>query len=173
MRCPFCSAEDTRVIDSRLADDGDCVRRRRECPVCSERFTTFERAELRMPQVIKSDGRREPFREDKLRAGMRRALEKRPVDTAKVDAAVQRIEHRLLAVGEREIPSRQIGEWVMHELKDLDAVAYVRFASVYRSFEDVNAFSEEVKRLQNEPSSEVRHKQLKLLPDTPDKRGKR
>ena len=165
MRCPFCSAEDTRVIDSRLADEGDSVRRRRECAACSERFTTFERAELRLPQVIKSDGRREPFREDKLRAGMQRALEKCAVDTARIDAALTRIQHRLLASGEREVPTRRIGEWVMQELKELDAVAYVRFASVYRSFQDLNAFSEEVQRLQNEPAPETRHKQLKLLPD--------
>ncbi len=165
MRCPFCSADDTRVIDSRLADEGDSVRRRRECVQCAERFTTFERAELRMPQIIKSDGRREPFNEDKLRSGMRRALEKRPVDSAKVDDALMRIRHQLLASGEREIPSRQIGEWVMQELKQLDAVAYVRFASVYRSFQDVNAFSEEVQRLQNEPAVDVRKRQLKLIPD--------
>lgn len=149
------------------------MRRRRECVNCGERYTTFERAELRMPQVIKSDGRREPFREEKLRAGMQRALQKRPVDTAKVDTAVQHIEHQLLAFGEREVSARQIGEWVMHELKELDPVAYVRFASVYRSFEDLNAFSEEVRRLQNEPVADVRHKQLKLIPDLPDKRGKK
>jgi len=168
MRCPFCSAEDTRVIDSRLADEGESVRRRRECVSCSERFTTFERAELRLPQVIKSDGRREPFNEDKLRAGLRRALEKRPVDTATVDAAIMRVQHKLLASGEREIQSRRIGEWVMQELKEMDAVAYVRFASVYRSFQDLKEFSEEVQRLQNEPSAETHRKQLKLLPD--DKR---
>lgn len=165
MRCPFCSAEDTRVIDSRLADEGDSVRRRRECVSCQERFTTFERAELRLPQVIKSDGRREPFREDKLRAGMQRALEKRPVDTASIEQALARIQHRLLASGEREVDSRRIGEWVMHELKELDPVAYVRFASVYRSFQDVNAFSEEVQRLQNEPAREIKHRQLELIPD--------
>lgn len=172
MRCPFCAADETRVIDSRLADEGDSVRRRRECEVCGERFTTFERAELRMPQVVKSDGRREPFNEDKLRAGMRRALEKRPVDTARIDGALTRIQHRMLASGERELSSRQIGEWVMAELKDLDQVAYVRFASVYRSFEDLNAFSEEVQRLQNEPSADTRHQQLKLIPDSPNKRNK-
>lgn len=175
MRCPFCSADETRVVDSRLADEGDSVRRRRECEVCGERFTTFERAELRLPQVIKSDGRREPFSEDKLRAGMRRALEKRPVDAEKVEAALRHIQHQLLSSGERELPSRRIGEWVMAELKQLDAVAYVRFASVYRSFQDLNAFSEELKRLQSEPSDEDRRKQLKLLPDTdngqPDSHG--
>lgn len=165
MRCPFCSADDTRVIDSRLADDGDTVRRRRECMACQERFTTFERPELRMPLIIKSDGRREPFRDDKLRAGMQRALEKRPVDTGKIDQALLHIQHRLLASGEREIASRHIGEWVMQELKDLDAVAYVRFASVYRSFQDVNAFKEEVQRLQDEPTADTTRQQLKLLPD--------
>jgi transcriptional repressor NrdR len=171
MRCPFCAAEDTRVVDSRLADEGDLVRRRRECVACGERFTTFERAELRMPQIIKSDGRREPFREDKLRAGMRRALEKRPVDTARVDEVVAHIQHLLLASGEREVPSRQIGEWVMEELKHLDPVAYVRFASVYRSFQDLNAFTEELQRLQNEPASELRRRQLKLIPEPGDKNG--
>lgn len=165
MRCPFCSAEDTRVVDSRLANEGDSVRRRRECNACGERFTTYERAELRLPQIIKSDGRREPFSEDKLRTGMSRALEKRPVDTEAVENVIGRIRHKLLASGEREIKSRAIGEWVMEELKDLDAIAYVRFASVYRSFEDLEAFSEEVQRLQNEPSAEVRRRQLKLIPD--------
>lgn len=172
MHCPFCAADDTRVIDSRLSEEGDCVRRRRECTACKARFTTFERAELRIPQIVKSDGRREPFNEDKLRTGMGRALEKRPVTTAQVDASVGRIRHRLLASGEREIPSRRLGEWVMHELKELDAVAYVRFASVYRSFEDLNQFSEEVQRLQSEPAPEVRRKQLKLIPD-PDSHEKK
>lgn len=165
MRCPFCSADDTRVIDSRLTDDGDSVRRRRECEVCEERFTTFERAELHLPQVIKSDGRREAFSEDKLRAGLTRALEKRPVTAEAVEAMIGRLRHRLLASGERELNSRTIGEWVMHELKELDQVAYVRFASVYRSFEDVDAFREEIQRLQAEPSAELRRKQLRLLPE--------
>jgi transcriptional repressor NrdR len=165
MRCPFCSADETRVIDSRLSEDGDSVRRRRECEVCGERFTTFERAELKLPQVIKSDGRREEFNEDKLRGGMTRALEKRPVDVEKIEKAIGRIRHKLIASGEREIPSRRIGEWVMDELKDLDPVAYVRFASVYRSFQDLNAFSETVQSLQREPSPDLKRKQLKLLPD--------
>jgi transcriptional repressor NrdR len=165
MRCPFCLADDTRVIDSRLSDEGDSVRRRRECTGCAERFTTFERAELRMPQVIKSDGRRESFNEDKLRGGLNRALEKRPVDTEAVNAAVGRIQHKLQASGEREMASRTIGEFVMEELRGLDAVAYVRFASVYRHFQDLDAFSEEVRRLQNEPAPEVRRNQLKLLPE--------
>ena len=166
MRCPFCSADETRVIDSRLSEDGGSVRRRRECEVCRERFTTFERAELKMPQIIKSDNRREIYNEDKLRGGMTRALEKRPVDAAAVEKAIGRIRHKLLTSGERELNSRQIGEWVMDELKDLDPVAYVRFASVYRSFQDLEAFREEVQRLQSEPSADQKDKQLKLIPDS-------
>lgn len=169
MRCPFCFAEDTKVIDSRLADDGETVRRRRECQSCFERCTTYERAELRLPQVIKSDDTREPFSEDKLRTGFRRALEKRPVDVASVEAALGHIRHKLIASGERELPSREIGEWVMQELKELDQVAYVRYASVYRSFQDVEAFSEEIEKLQNEPTAEVRRNQLKLIPDKDEK----
>ena len=165
MRCPFCSADDTRVIDSRLSDEGDSVRRLRECEVCRERFTTFERAELHLPQVIKSDGRREAFNEDKLRAGMSRALEKRPVTAEAVEAMIGKLRHRLLASGERELKSRTLGEWVMEELRELDPVAYVRFASVYRSFQDVDAFREEIQRLQSEPTPESRRKQLRLLPD--------
>jgi len=168
MRCPFCSADETRVVDSRLADDGDVVRRRRECEVCRERFTTFERAELKLPQVIKSDGRREDFNEDKLRAGLSRALEKRPVDAEAVEALLGRVRHKLIASGEREIPTRTIGEWVMAELKPVDPVAYVRFASVYRSFEDLEAFRDEVQRLQNEPSPESRRSQLQLIPEPED-----
>jgi transcriptional repressor NrdR len=168
MRCPFCSADETRVIDSRLGEEGDCVRRRRECEVCGARFTTFERAELRLPAVIKSDGRREAFQEEKLRSGLSRALEKRPVDAEAVDKLIGRIRHKLIASGEREIPSRQIGEWVMQELKELDQVAYVRFASVYRRFEDIAAFREEIQRLQEEPSAEIRRKQLTLLPENGD-----
>ncbi len=164
MRCPFCAAEDTRVVDSRLADNGDSVRRRRECLSCHERFTTFERAELRMPQIIKSDGRREPYNEDKLRAGIYRALEKRPVDTDAVEASILSIQHEILASGEREISSKRIGEWVMEELRELDQVAYVRFASVYRRFQDLDAFSAEVQRLRREPSPATKKQQLSLLP---------
>ncbi|MBI3899111.1 MAG: transcriptional repressor NrdR [Gammaproteobacteria bacterium] len=167
MRCPFCSADETRVIDSRLTEEGDSVRRRRECEVCAERFTTFERAELRLPQVIKSDGRREAFNEAKLQAGLSRALEKRPVDAAAVEAMLGRIRHKLIACGEREVATRRIGEWLMEELREIDPVAYVRFASVYRSFQDVDAFREEVQRLQSEPPSESRRKQLRLLPEEP------
>lgn len=149
MHCPFCTAQDTRVVDSRLAAEGDKVRRRRECPRCGARFTTYEVAELLMPQVIKRDNRREAFSEDKLRAGMMRALEKRPISAEQVEAAIQRIKNRIRASGERELHSRGLGEWVMDELRELDQVAYVRFASVYRSFQDVNAFREEIERLQS------------------------
>jgi transcriptional repressor NrdR len=154
MRCPFCGAQDTRVIDSRLSQEGDQVRRRRECTECKERFTTYEAAELNMPRVVKSNGSREPFREDKLRAGMLRALEKRPVGSDRIEAAINRIKKRLLARGEREIPSRFIGENVMRELAELDQVAYIRFASVYRSFEDVNEFREVIDRLEQEPKTD-------------------
>ena len=151
MRCPFCGAQDTRVIDSRLSQEGDQVRRRRECTECRERFTTFETAELSLPRVIKSNGSREPFREDKLRAGIQRALEKRPVGSDQIEAAINRIKKRLLARGEREIPSRLIGENVMMELAQLDHVAYVRFASVYRSFQDINEFRAVIDHLELEP----------------------
>ena len=163
MRCPFCGAQDTKVIDSRLAGEGDQIRRRRECTVCKERFTTYETAELNLPWVVKQDGSRVHFDGRKLRAGMTRALEKRPVSAEDVDAAINHITRKLMASGEREIPSRQIGELVMDELRRLDQVAYVRFASVYRSFEDVNAFREEIERLESEPSPEVRRKQMDLL----------
>ena len=151
MRCPFCSEPDTRVIDSRLAEDGERVRRRRECTVCQERFTTYEAAELSLPRVIKTDGRREPFIEDKLRAGMLRALEKRPVAVEDVEASIADIKRRLRALGEREVRSRLVGDLVMAALRRLDAVAYVRFASVYRRFEDVQAFVEEIERLGGTP----------------------
>ena len=165
MHCPFCGAEDTKVIDSRLAGEGAMVRRRRECLTCSERFTTFEMAELVMPRVIKSDGRREPFDEGKLRSGIWRALEKRPVETDDVELAVNRILKRIRSTGEREIPALQIGEWVMLALRDLDQVAYVRFASVYRSFQDVSAFEEEIERLRQTPTPEEKKQQQSLLPD--------
>jgi len=154
MRCPFCSQPDTKVIDSRLANDGDSVRRRRECITCGERFTTFESAELVMPRIVKSDGTRVPFDENKLHSGIMRALEKRPVEMEQVEAAINRIKHKLRATGDREVKSRQLGEWVMDELRELDEVAYVRFASVYRSFQDVSAFQEEIKRLQETPDEQ-------------------
>ncbi|MGH8475418.1 MAG: transcriptional regulator NrdR [Methylococcales bacterium] len=151
MHCPYCSAQDTRVIDSRLSGEGDQVRRRRECLECKERFTTFEIVELNLPRIIKSDGSREPFSEDKLRAGMLRALEKRPVSSDAIEAAVNRIKKMLHTKGDRESPSRLIGEAVMEELQKLDHVAYVRFASVYRSFQDVNEFRAVIESLEEEP----------------------
>jgi transcriptional repressor NrdR len=159
MRCPFCGAPDTKVTDSRLANEGDMVRRRRECLTCAERFTTYESAELVMPRIVKRDGTREPFNDEKLRSGLLRALEKRPVSVEAVDYAISRIQHRLRATGDREVPSRLIGDYVMDELRALDEVAYVRFASVYRRFQDVNAFREEIERLQKEPSLEQRRSQ--------------
>jgi transcriptional repressor NrdR len=163
---------DTKVIDSRLAGEGMQVRRRRECIACADRFTTYESAELVMPRIIKSDGTREPFNEEKLLTGVLRALEKRPVDTESVEASISRIQHRLQACGEREIPSRQLGEWVMDELRNLDQVAYVRFASVYRSFQDVSEFRDEIERLEQGPTPEEKRNQMPLLPDeeenTPD-----
>jgi transcriptional repressor NrdR len=151
MYCPFCSAEDTKVIDSRLVTEGDQVRRRRECLSCYDRFTTYETAELMMPRLIKQNGNREPFDEDKLRSGIMRALEKRPVSLEQSESVVSQIKHALQATGEREIKSLVIGELVMEQLKKLDHVAYVRFASVYRSFEDLNEFREEIDRLSAEP----------------------
>jgi transcriptional repressor NrdR len=159
---------DTRVIDSRLAGEGMQVRRRRECMACADRFTTYETAELVMPRIVKSDGTREPFNEEKLLTGVLRALEKRPVDTESVEAAISRIQHRLQACGEREIPSRQLGEWVMDELRNLDQVAYVRFASVYRSFQDVSEFRDEIERLEQGPTPEKKRNQMPLLPDEED-----
>lgn len=149
MHCPFCSADDTKVIDSRLVADGHQVRRRRECLACHERFTTFETAELVMPRVIKRDGIRVPFDEVKLRGGIMRALEKRPVPAEKVEQAINKIQSTLRATGEREIGSGMIGELVMDALKGLDKVAYIRFASVYRSFEDVKEFGEAIARLED------------------------
>lgn len=148
MHCPFCSADDTKVIDSRLVADGGQIRRRRECLSCKERFTTYEVAELLMPKVIKNDGSREPFDEEKLRAGLQRALEKRPVSVEEVEAAITHIKHFLQAAGEREVASRIVGEKVMEQLRQLDQVAYVRFASVYRSFEDLNEFRAELDKLE-------------------------
>ncbi|MGD2117276.1 MAG: transcriptional regulator NrdR [Chromatiales bacterium] len=163
MRCPFCGAQDTKVVDSRLASEGDQVRRRRACSVCNERFTTYETVELNLPRVVKSDGSRVPFDGRKLRAGILRALEKRPVSTDQVEIGINHITRKLVAKGDTEVPSREIGELVMEELRRLDQVAYVRFASVYRSFEDVNAFREEIEKLEKQPTPEVRRKQLDLL----------
>ncbi len=144
MYCPFCGANDTKVIDSRLVANGDQVRRRRECLLCEERFTTFETAELVLPRLIKQDGSRQPFDEDKLRAGMLRALEKRPVSLERLEEAVAHIKRKLRANGGREVKSLVVGELVMNELKKLDEVAYIRFASVYRRFQDLNEFRKEI-----------------------------
>ena len=152
MQCPFCGDHDTKVIDSRLAGEGDSVRRRRECVACKERFTTFETAELNLPRVVKSDGVREPFWEEKLSAGFLRALEKRPVKSEDIDAAMSRIKKRLLSLGEREVPSMKIGELVMEELENLDHVAYVRFASVYKNFKEAKDFEQFVGNLDDNKS---------------------
>ncbi|MHB8813865.1 MAG: transcriptional regulator NrdR [Steroidobacteraceae bacterium] len=150
MYCPFCGHVETKVTDSRLAGEGRQIRRRRECLACGERFTTFETAELVMPTVVKGDRTREPFDESKLRSGMEKALEKRPVPRAQVDEALSRIAHKVRSLGDREVQARVIGELVMEELRQLDEVAYVRFASVYRHFEDVEAFHEEIRRLRDQ-----------------------
>ena len=152
MHCPFCSQDETKVIDSRLVADGGPVRRRRECVSCKERFTTYELAELVMPRVIKQNGSREPFDEEKLRGGLRRALEKRPVSLEAIEQQITQIMHRLRATGEREIPSREVGEMVMVALQALDQVAFVRFASVYRSFQDLSEFRDAIERLEAEPA---------------------
>ncbi|MCG6277075.1 transcriptional regulator NrdR [Vibrio vulnificus] len=149
MHCPFCSENDTKVIDSRLVADGHQVRRRRQCLACNERFTTFETAALLMPKVIKSNGNREPFNEDKMVGGIQRALEKRPVSADAIELAISMIKSKLRATGEREVPSKMIGNLVMEQLKHLDKVAYIRFASVYRSFEDIREFGEEIARLED------------------------
>ncbi|MDN3680047.1 transcriptional regulator NrdR [Vibrio tapetis] len=149
MHCPFCSENDTKVIDSRLVADGHQVRRRRQCLACSERFTTFESAELVMPKVIKTNGNREPFNEDKMVGGFQRALEKRPVSADAIELAISTIKSQLRATGEREVPSEMVGNLVMDQLKELDKVAYIRFASVYRSFEDIREFGEEIAKLED------------------------
>ena len=151
MYCPFCSDIDTKVIDSRLVSDGSQVRRRRECSSCGERFTSYEVAELLMPKLIKQDGTRQPFDEDKMRAGMMRSLEKRPVSVESIEEAISHIKSGLRATGEREIPAQQLGELVMEELKKLDDVAYVRFASVYRRFKDVEEFRTAIDSLSRAP----------------------
>ena len=170
MHCPFCNHEETKVIDSRLAGEGQQVRRRRECLDCNERFTTFEGAELVMPRVVKSDDRREPFDEQKMRTSMHRALEKRPVSSDDFEKVIFRLVHKLQTLGEREIPSLMVGDLVMDELKNLDEVAYVRFASVYRRFQDITEFQEEIKRLKKNSISEISREQMSLLPDILDKK---
>lgn len=165
MHCPFCSHQETKVIDSRLAGDGRQIRRRRQCLDCNERFTTFESAELVMPRLVKSDNSRQPFDESKLRYSMVRALEKRPVSSDELEQALGRLVHRLRTMGEREVPSRLVGELVMEELREIDEVAYVRFASVYRSFQDVTAFQDEIDRLQEITVADASREQMSLLPE--------
>ena len=140
MKCPFCGHTDTQVVETRVSEEGDFIRRRRQCGSCDKRFTTYERPEVNFPAIVKKDGRRIEYERDKLRASMNLALRKRPVSTEQVDSAIERIEEKLLTLGQREIASNRIGELVMRELKKLDKVAYVRFASVYRSFEDIDDF---------------------------------
>lgn len=155
MKCPFCSASDTQVIDSRVSEAGDSIRRRRKCAACQKRFTTYETVELRLPQVVKNDGTRSDFDTDKLRVGFQRALHKRPVPTEYVDAAINRIVQQVLSLGEREVESRQVGEMVMQELYKLDKVAYIRFASVYRSFQDISDFRDALLEVES-PTRRVR-----------------
>ena len=165
MYCPFCNHEETKVIDSRLAGDGRQIRRRRQCLDCNERFTTFESAELVMPRLIKNDNSRQPFDEAKIRSSMVRALEKRPVGSDELEQAIGRVVHKLRTMGEREVPSRLVGELVMEELRGLDEVAYVRFASVYRRFQDVTEFEEEIRRLQRISELAASREQMSLLPE--------
>ena len=149
MKCPFCGHNDTQVVETRLAEDGDLIRRRRQCGSCEKRFTTYERPEVNFPTIVKKDGRRIEYHRDKLRASLNLALRKRPVSTEQVDGAIERMEEKLLNLGVREVASHRIGELVMRELKKLDKVAYVRFASVYRNFEDIDEFKTLVDEVQS------------------------
>ena len=151
MRCPFCNAEDTSVINSRISEEGDRVRRRRQCIVCGKRFTTYETIELRLPQIVKQNGNRTEFSRNKLLTGFLRALHKRPVPTEAVDAAIERIIQQLLNSGAREVSSRSVGELVMQELYNMDKVAYIRFASVYKSFQDIDDFQDVIKEVREIP----------------------
>ena len=164
LHCPFCNNDETKVIDSRLAGEGWQVRRRRECQQCDERYTTFETAELVMPHVIKRDDSREPFDQVKLRSGILRALEKRPVKSEDIEKSIERVTHLLQTMGEREVSGRLIGDMVMEELRKLDQVAYVRYASVYRSFQDITEFQKEIEKLQSLPGP-VDREQMSLLSD--------
>ncbi len=163
MKCPFCGTPDTRVVDSRLAQESTQVRRRRECNSCEARFTTYESPLLNMPMVIKSDGSRDAFDEVRLRSGMMRALEKRPVSAELIEDAISRIKKQLLGIEAREISTRKVGDMVMHELQRLDHVAYIRFASVYLSFEDIQAFEEVIQTLAAEPTPELQRRQVPLI----------
>jgi transcriptional repressor NrdR len=152
MKCPFCKADKTQVVDTRESEDGDSIRRRRRCLSCDKRFTTYEMVELRMPQIVKQNGVRSEFDEEKLRTSFKRALHKRPVPAELVEAAIDNVTQKLHALGEREIGSRQVGEMVMKELLRLDKVAYIRFASVYKSFQDVGDFAEAVEAVRKSPA---------------------
>ena len=163
MKCPFCGTPDTKVVDSRLAQESTQVRRRRECVSCETRFTTYETPILNMPMVIKSDGSRDAFDELRLRSGMMRALEKRPVSTEQIEDAISHVKKQLIGIESREISTRKIGAMVMHELQRLDHVAYIRFASVYLSFEDIQAFQEVIKTLESEPTPEMQRRQVPLI----------
>ena len=152
MKCPFCGSSETQVVDSRVSEPGDSIRRRRRCLECQKRFTTYETVELRLPQVVKTNGNRSDFDVNRIRVGFQRALHKRPVPTEYVDAAIDRIRQQVLSLGEREIPSRQVGEMVMQELHKLDKVGYIRFASVYRSFQDVSDFRDALREVEAPPA---------------------
>lgn len=173
MWCPFCNHENTRVVDSRLTGDGMQIRRRRQCESCGSRFNTFESPALKAPRIIKSDGSREAFSEEKLRQGMMRALEKRPVETRQVERAIRSLLRQISGVEEVEIPSSLIGEWVMRRLGELDQVAYVRFASVYKRFEDVQAFREVIENLERQGPAEGDRRQISLLDPKPAKRTRK
>jgi transcriptional repressor NrdR len=168
MHCPFCTSADTKVIDSRLAGEGRQVRRRRECVECEERFTTFESPELVMPRVVKRDDRREPFDHAKLRSGVVAALQKRPVASEDIESMLERVTHRLQTVGEREVKSAFIGDIVIEELRQLDEIGYVRFASIYRSFQDVTEFQDEIQRLRTLSLGQADREQMSLLPEDED-----
>lgn len=170
MWCPFCNHHDTRVVDSRVTGDGMQIRRRRECAQCASRFNTYETPELVAPRVIKAGGVRETFSEDKLRQGMLKALEKRPVETREVERSIRSLLREIRGIEESEIPSSLIGEWVMRELSQLDQVAYVRFASVYRRFEDIQAFLDEIEKLEKEHPGSLDRRQISLLDDRSGKK---
>ena len=158
MRCPFCAHTETQVVDTRVSDEGDFIRRRRQCGHCAKRFSTYERPDVSFPSIVKKDGRRVPYSKPKLQGSLDLALRKRPVSTEQIDAAIERIEEKLLSAGAREVPSSRLGELVMRELKKLDKVAYIRFASVYRNFEDVDAFSRAIREVSPASSGTPRKK---------------
>lgn len=168
MRCPFCNHSETKVIDSRLASEAAQVRRRRECISCKDRFTTYESPELVLPRIAKRDGRREQFDEKKLRRSFVCALEKRPVTTEAMDTSINQIKRKMTSMGDKEVSTKDMGDWVMDELRGLDQVGYIRFASVYLSFDDINAFRETIDRLERDPTPEMQRSQIPLLDTDPD-----